>query len=328
MQCNMDYLADGRAVYSCNISDGMGSNATILTYGAVVQSLEIFTEAGTRQVVLGYDSAQQYLEKPYYMGCVVGRVAGRIADAKLKLEGKVYPLSDNSNGVHLHGGADGFNTKCFDIVKQTSSSVALEYLSPAGESGYPGDLSFRVEYRLENCSLIVKYSAVSTNSTVISPTQHSYFLLGGRDIQEHLLKINSDSIYELDDRYLRTGKILSVQNTPFDFRKGKSVGEALASQHPQLDLTGGLDHSFVLPSSKGELYRAATLSYGELAMDCITNMSVLHLYSSNFLDTHRGRGGAVYSKYSGLCLECQDTAHTLNSKEQYNREVIYRFYKL
>lgn len=329
-----EQLEDGRKIYSYTISDGFGCTATILNYGAVVQSLKIpLNNTEAIDVVLGYDTAQKYVENSYYMGCVVGRVSGRIANCTAKIDGIEYTLSNNSGGIHLHGGCEGFNTRLFEVVEHRTNSIVLEYFSKDGESGYPGDLKFSVQYTLENSSLIVKYSAISTKSTFILPTQHSYFSLGGCDIYSHRLQVDADSIYELDTTFLRTGKLLPVKNTPFDLKNGAELGTVLNSRHEQLSIASGIDHSFVL---NGEgMRQCATLSCEDLAMDCFTDMSVLHIYSSNFLEEHEGKVFQKYNRHSAVCLEFQDTLLDidgelpyLNVGEEYAKTVVYKFRRI
>lgn len=141
-------LGDGSRVEAVELANGQGMAVRILALGASIQQLLVPDRHGTPgDVVLGYASAQQYLDQPQYFGATVGRYANRIAGGKFSLEGRQYRLETNDGPNHLHGGKRGFDQVLWKIESISSGSPAravLTYASPDGEGGYPGKLRRRV----------------------------------------------------------------------------------------------------------------------------------------------------------------------------------------
>src|SRR3954468_11070272 len=103
-------LADGAKVEAVTLANSAGMSAKIMTLGATLQSLIVPDKAGHKDdVVLGYDTAQEYRSRPDYFGASVGRYANRIAKGKFSLDGQTYTLVSNDGPNHLHGGTKGFD---------------------------------------------------------------------------------------------------------------------------------------------------------------------------------------------------------------------------
>lgn len=312
--------------------DGMA--VSVLSYGGIVQSLQVPGPDGKPvDVVLGFDSLAGYLADPPYFGALIGRYGNRIAKGRFTLNGKTYNLATNNGPNHLHGGKRGFD-KVLWTVRDTSvannPALHLHYTSPNGEEGYPGTLQVDVIYSLTAEGLRIDYSATTDAPTPVNLTQHSYFNLLGQDslaagatILGHTLQVHANYYTPVDATLIPTGKLASVQGTPFDFREGKRIGQDIGK------VPGGYDHNFVLgttsasgsgdggegqlssPPGRGAggegLRQVASLSAPTgLSMQVWTTEPGLQFYSGNFLDgSIRGKAGARYVKHAGLCLEAQ-----------------------
>lgn len=330
--------ADGRQAKRIWISDGAGNRAGILNYGAALQSLLIKCPDGeTRDVCLGYDSIAEYENSDGCLGGTVGRCANRIGDSTFTLSGQDYKVSPNRGSFHLHGGFEGFHKKLWSD-QISDSAVCLSYFSPNGEEGYPGNLRATVHYAwVSEGVLRVEYDCVSDQETVINLTNHSYFNLNGQasgDVLGHKLQIFSDTAALSDKNNTPTGETFPVEGTPLDFSQPQLIGSRINADYPSLRRSGGYDHSYLLPG--GEIRPTAKLWGGGLEMDVSTDLPALGLYTANFLSPRRGKAGAEYAPFQGVCLETQFLPNAVNlpgiepkpifkAGEHYHFTTLFRF---
>lgn len=264
-------------------------------------------------IVAGYENVSRYQDNPHYFGCILGRYAGRIAGAKFELDGDVFSLSENDGLNHLHGGLKGLNKKVWKIksfIQEDSElGVIMEYLSPDGDEGYPGNLWVTVKYILSRDNrLKIIYDAVTDKNTPVNLSNHSYFNLGGFascDILKHSLQINASSYTENDEHNLPTGRILPVEGSPMDFMHAKEIGTEIAS----VAASGGYNHNFVLDDYfPGSVRLAATLSdaISGRVVKVYTDCPGLQVYTANdWLGNIVGSQGVVYHKHGAVALETQ-----------------------
>ena len=310
-------LQDGTRVEAVELSNSAGMSVRIIALGAAIQSIIVPDRRGAREdVVLGYDSVQDYVAKRQYFGATVGRYANRIARGKFTLDGHQYQLETNDGPNHLHGGLHGLDTVLWTIDKVTSGPVAravLRYVSPDGAGGYPGNLTVTATYMLnERNELAMEYRARTDKPTIVNITNHSFFNLAGKgDVLGHRLKLFADSFTPVDATLIPTGERRSVANTPFDFRQARAIGEQIRNgKDEQLRIGRGYDHNFVIsgePSSQG-FRLAASLEdpASGRVMEVLTTAPAVQFYSGNFLDgTVVGKGGRIYRQGDALCLEPQ-----------------------
>lgn len=331
--------SDGAAVQLFTVSNGT-STVKITTYGAAVTELWVPDRNGSVvDVVLGFDSLAGYLGANPYFGCTAGRYANRIAKGKFILDGKKHQLTINDGVNHLHGGVKGFDKVVWSaeaVEGKESAGVRLTYVSPGGEQGYPGTLTATVTYVLtSDHRLKVSFTATTDAPTLVNLTHHSYFNLAGAgsvDILGHRLQLFASRYTPVDATLIPTGSVDSVKGGPMDFLTSTSIGSRIAS------VPGGYDHNWVLDRTGPGLIRAVRLeeeSSGR-AMEVWTTEPAIQFYSGNFLDgTITGKGGKVYQKYFGLCLEPQHSPDSpnrldwpstvLRPGETYRHETEYRF---
>ena len=323
-----------------------GVEVSITNFGGIVVAIKAPDRQGKPgDVVLGYDSLDGYANRSGYFGAVIGRYGNRIAHAKFSLDGVTYTLAQNNGENSLHGGTQGFNKVLWearDISTKDEPALELKYTSKDGEEGYPGNLSVTVTYTLTNHNeLKIDYTATTDKKTVVNLTNHSYFNLAGPggDILKHVLMLNADEFTPVDAGLIPTGELREVQGTPFDFRQPTAIGARIAQDDEQLKLGKGYDHNFVLRSRKpGSLVLAARVvepTTGR-ALEVWTTEPGVQFYSGNFLDgTIRGKGGQVYQRRSGFCLETQHFPDSPNHAnfpttvlkpgKRYHTTTIYKF---
>jgi aldose 1-epimerase len=300
-------------VTSTTLVNKQGMQVVSIDYGCIITKITVPDQNGNMEnVVLGFDSMEEYKMHSPYFGAVVGRFAGRIKDGHFELDGHTYQLEKNNNGNHLHGGLRGFDKviwKSQVIIDENAISVVYSYLSRDGEEGFPGNLEIKVTYTLSNSNeFSISYEAVSDKKTLINVTNHSYFNLSGdlkHDILDHDLKLKSESFLELDEELIPTGEILSVKDTPFDFREGRIIKDGVESEHAQNILAGkGYDHPFLLAENeKKQIVLKDDKSGRVLTIE--TDQPGVVLYTGTQMTSDFTIRGVQSRKYLGLCLETQ-----------------------
>jgi aldose 1-epimerase len=317
---------EGEAVDIYTLTNANGASARITNYGGIVVSLNVPDKSGQMgDVVLGYDSLDEYIAANPYFGALIGRYGNRIANGKFSLNGTEYTLAQNNGPNSLHGGEKGFDKVVWTanpIDSADGPALELSYLSQDGEEGYPGNLSVKVVYTLTNNNeLKVDYTATTDKDTVINLTHHSYFNLAGAgngDILGHELTIAADRFTPVDETLIPTGELRPVAGTPFDFTQSTAIGQRIDQDDEQLKFGLGYDHNWVLNSSDGSLALAARLAEptSGRVMEIWTTEPGLQFYSGNFLDgTNVGKGGQAYEHRTGLCLETQHFPDSPNHPE-------------
>ena len=302
---------DGRQVALYTLANPNGIKARITSFGAILVSLEVPDRDGVlADVTLGFDALDGYLGKHPYFGAIVGRYANRIGNAGFMLNGVEYKLAANNGENHLHGGAKGFDKKVWKLddlrAEGDEASAKMSYISEDGEEGYPGNLACSITYTLtEDDELKISYEADTDKATVVNLTNHSYFNLGGQgtgDVLGHELMLNADKYTVVDEGLIPTGENRSVKDSPMDFTISASIGSRIAQ------VEGGYDHNYVLKSGGGSLAlcaRAYEPTSGRV-MEVYTTEPGVQLYTGNFLDgSLTGKGGKLYKKHYGFCLETQ-----------------------
>lgn len=338
-------LPDGQKADLYTLTNANGMTVNITNYGGIITKLTAPDKKGEwADVVLGFDSLPPYLKGHPFFGALVGRYGNRIAKGKFKLNGQEYSLAINNGPNALHGGTKGFDKviwKATEIKQDSIVGLQLEYTSKDMEEGYPGNLTVKVIYTLDNDNaLTIDYTATTDKPTVVNLTNHSYFNLTGlkRDILDHEVSIVSDSIVPVDTTLIPTGKLRAVEGTPFDFRKPTKIAAGIdKTEDEQIKNGGGYDHCWVIKRSEPGLMLFATVKDPESGrfMEVFTTEPAVQFYTGNFLDGKLTGKGATYSKRFGLCLETehypdspnqpQFPTTTLNPGDTYKTTTKYRF---
>ncbi|PLR76871.1 galactose-1-epimerase [Bacillus sp. V3-13] len=334
---------DGQPVTAFTIVNEQGMEVTSIDYGCIISKIIAPDRNGVLEnVVLGFDSLQDYLEHSPYFGAVIGRFAGRIKNAEFNLNNQTCRLAKNNNGNHLHGGLKGFDKVFWNAETRESgdsASIEFSYFSKDGEEGYPGNLQMKVTYTLNNDNAFtISYEGVSDQRTVLNVTNHSYFNLSGnikRDILDHVLTLKSSQFIELAEDLIPTGQVLPVDNTPFDFQSGRKINDGVSSEHPQNILAGkGYDHPFLLAENNNKEIILRDPESGRV-LTIETDEPAVVLYTGTQLGDDFSIRGVKSRKYLGLCLETQglpDSVHqphfpssVLEKGEKYKSVTKYTF---
>ena len=300
----------GEAVELLELKKGKLSCA-VLTLGATLQALTVPDQDGKEvDVVLGYDTAEEYLTQDAYLGAVVGRFANRIAKGKFTLNGKEYTLAVNNGPNHLHGGIVGYSYRVWTVEELTADRAVLTLDSPDGEEGYPGHVTVKVTYTLLENGLEISYEAESDQDTPCNLTNHAYFNLSGHTcptVADHLTTLFATHYLPTDDTSIPLGQPAEVANTPMDFRTPKTLGERVDDDFVQLKQARGYDHCYVVDGPQNLLRQAAQVFSPQtgIQMTAETTLPGVQLYTANYLSDRKGKGGARYSPRSAFCLETQ-----------------------
>ncbi len=329
------------------LTNAQGVSVRILNFGAKVMSIEVPDKEGNfGDIVLGYDTPEEYINGNPYFGAIVGRYANRIANGKFSLDRKEFSLCKNNGNNSLHGGPGGFNNVVWEVAAFKNDNknhfVKLKYLSKDKEEGFPGNLIVYVKYTLsDDNELIIDYEASCDEKTIVNLTHHSFFNLkdGGKSsVLGHVLKINADKYTPINKDLIPTGEIASVKQTPLDFTTPVAIGKRINDAFEQLHFGNGYDHNLVLNQGNDSLSFAAEV-YEPVTgrkMDVYTTEPGMQFYSGNFLDkTDIGKKNVEYNNRSAFCLETQHFPDSpnhpdfpsvvLNPGEEYHQKTIYKF---
>lgn len=310
-------MPDGRDVKIFTLTNARGLTAKVTEYGAILVSMEVPDKDGkTADVTHGYDDLAGWLTNTNYFGSTVGRFGNRIADGRFSLDGKEFKLAKNNDpgGVpcHLHGGIVGFDKVLWTGKPVGEDAVEFTYLSKDGEEGYPGNLTVKVTYALNDENELTWMAQATTDApTILNMVHHSYWNLSGdpaTSINDHQLTLHAQSYLPTTAGLIPTGEIAPVSGTPMDFTKPVLIGERVDADFKALDFGGGYDHCWVLEKGSG-VRKAAKLKHPESGrvMEISTDQPAIQFYGGNFLDgSVSGKKGVKYAKRSALCLETQN----------------------
>jgi len=341
-------MSDGRAISLYTLTNTHGMQVKITTYGGTITSIVVPDNKGQMgDVVLGYNDSADYIKavNNTYFGALIGRYGNRIAKGIFTLDGKTYHLYINNTPNSLHGGHYGFDKKLWSATpfhRRGTVGLTVRYMSKDGEENYPGTLHEKVVYTLTNDnSLQLQYTATTDKDTVLNLTSHAYFNLAGAgngNILDHFMMINADRYTPITKNLIPTGELATLSGTPLDFRKATPIGARIDKDNVQLKNAGGYDHNFVLNQQGQGVRLGARVSCPRSGrvMEVWTDQPGLQFYSGNFLNgTNIGKGGKVYNKHYGFCLEAQHYPDSPNEPkfpttelkpgQVYHQTTIYKF---
>ncbi|MBL6655896.1 MAG: galactose mutarotase [Flavobacteriaceae bacterium] len=316
---------EGQNVDQYLLKNKSGMQISIITYGGIITSWTSADKNGDyKDIVLGYNTLEEYETETPYFGALIGRYGNRIAKGRFSLNDTTYTLAVNNGVNHLHGGLKGFDKVVWEaetMSSATDASLVLKYLSKDMEEGYPGNLATTVTYTLnDNDELRVKYEASTDKTTIVNLTQHSYFNLSAdfnQTVLDHELTINADAFIPVDESLIPLGNLSEVSQTPFDFRASKRIGQHINEENTQLINGLGYDHCWALnDQDKGMRFAASAYEpvSGRL-LEVFTDEPGIQFYSGNFLDgSLPSKSGGVYEQRTGFCLETQHYPDSPNQK--------------
>lgn len=335
-------IVQGKQVGLYTLSTPEGVKTQITNYGAKIVSLFVPDASGQMaDVVLGFNTLDEWLTQEVYFNGINGRTAGRIAGAEITLDGTTYALTKN-NGEHmLHGGNQGFNDKVWDVEEVSEQHIRLHYLSVDGEEGFPGNLHVYVTYIVEGGDLIIKYEANTDKTTILNLTNHAYFNLKGEGngtIHDHTLQVLAEEYIPYDENTMPVGTVVKVEKTSMDMREPVKIADRIDDAFFASGL--GIDNGWALPGWQNQtevvaLRLAAVLEGGGRKMETWTTFPCMQVYSGNYVEQHKGKSGQMYEAQCAICLEAEmfpDAIHyplfpntILRPGEQWQHQTVYRF---
>jgi aldose 1-epimerase len=340
---------NGKSIRLHVLNNGRGMSVAISEYGATLTSIRVPDRRGeVGEVTLGHDHVDGYVHHNAYLGSTVGRYANRIRAGRFSIDGQDFQVTQNNNGQHLHGGTHAMHTQLWSAeVLSVSGATAVRFthVSPAGDEGYPGNLTVAVTYTLPHDAneLRIDFAGATDAPTLCNLTNHAFFNLAGKgEILDHTLTIPAERFIPTDATLIATGERATVEGTPFDFRHARRIGQDINAEHRQLRLAGGYDHCFDLGSSTGlRLAARVTEASSGRSLEVLTDAPGIQFYAGNFLDgSITGRAERKFSYRHGFCLEPglfpdspnQTSFHhagypsgVLHPGERYRQRMIYRF---
>ena len=309
----------GQDVQHFVLTNRHGMVSELMSWGATLVDVRTADRDGVvESVTLAHEDIGTYHENGPYFGCIVGRVAGRIAHGRFHLDGQNHQLPLNQGLHHLHGGADAMSHQVWQVGEVSESerglSVAFHYHSEADENAYPATLKVSVTYVLnDENQLSVDYQANADAPTLCNLTHHAYFNLSGnarRTVHDHALQVHAAAVCEMDADLLVTGGEWLVANSNFDFRTLHTLDAALRSDDARLILARGIDHYFVLNDVID--HQPQVVLQDEISgrrLQVFTDQPCVVLYAHNYAGGESLRHGMVGQSHDALCIETQKLPH-------------------
>jgi len=302
----------GKRVFQYTMTNFKGMKVSVLNLGGIITKALVPDRNGSfENVVLTLNSLRDYEDNSAYIGCVVGRYAGRIKDGAITIDSKEYRLDRNDGENSLHGGFKGLNKVIWDVEERVEDSfceLKLTYLSRDGEGGFPGSVKIDLLYRLyEDNSLEISYEAISDKKTAISLTNHSYFNLSGdiEPVMEHNLWINNPYLLEVGEGMIVGDRIIDLTHYGLGDEKNKRVRDYIEVLE-KVSSFRGIDHPFIVNRiDLCDLALAAEYQHRDSgrSLSVYTDMPYINIYSGNFL--HKNillKGGKEAIQYGGICF--------------------------
>ena len=313
---------EGKQIYLFELDDGCGMRARVSNYGGVLQALWV-RDAGGRamDVVLGYDTLEEYRNDTTFFGAMIGPIADRLDGGHCVLGGHEVQLPLNAGPDSMHSGATGFHNQIWDWA-ELPDGVAFVRDFTQDQIGFPGTLHARIAYRISEArTLRIEYSASCDCETALSMTNHSYFNLDGghKHCREHTLTLFADTYAETtrEAEPIFTGRALPVEGTPFDMRGGRKIGDVIARREFHEILTGnGIDHYFLTNGGGMRTHAILRSPDSGVSLECRSDAPGILVYSGNGLENERGKGGAVYGRNYAVCLETGRFPNAVNFEDR------------
>lgn len=324
MKKNFGTMPDGTELSTYSFTNKNNMTMTVTDLGATIVSVRVPDRDGVvRDVVLGYDTPQGYLEHTCYFGAVIGRSGNRIDKGRFEINGKVCQMDINDNENNLHSGNDGFDKRRWEVtaLDVANNRITFTMESPDGDQGFPGNFKVSVTYTLtDENEIVLHYTGTSDQDTVANLTNHSYFNLAGHDggsIEDHELQLLAKAYTPVrDGQAIPTGEIAPVAGTPMDFLTAKAIGRDIEADFEQLKFVGGYDHNYVLSEKTGEMKKMAEAycRRSGIVMEAFTDCCGVQFYAGNFITPQTGKDGISYGKRHGFCLESQYFPDSINQE--------------
>lgn len=300
--------------------------------GASIYSVYMKNKYGiSENVIMTPENDEEFLDSEAYYGKIIGRTCGRISNAMFELDGEEYNLVANKpNNVVLHGGCDKFSDMIYDYEiyeEEDKSYIVFKGFSKEGNSGYPGDINFKITYTLfeEIDDLLIDYFATTTKKTVLNLSNHAYFNLSGdfkRSILEHELLIKASRFIDIDEDLIPI--CIRKVNDVMDFRDGKRIGMDIEDHSLQDHAYLGYDHPWIFDDQNYEICNVSLFDPISLRqVDVYTTYPAVVIYTNNYPSNNRMIDKIeLDSKYDAICMECQFIPNGINFDSNEDKAIL------
>lgn len=330
---------NGQKIIETTMINRNGLRVSSCNYGATITKISTADRQGNfENIVCSFPSVDGYIANPQYFGATIGPFAGRLENALIQIDEECIQIPPNEGQHLLHGGADGFHQVIWQVkMAENQASVSTIY-ELIYHGNYPGEIIMTVNMILnDEDELLIYYEGSSNENTLLNCTNHTYFNLSGdlkRTVHEQQLKIPAESYIPINEIGLPLGEFRSVNDTPFDFKKAKSLSETINMSDEQIHFaSGGLDHPLLLTSDEIELYDAKS----GRKLTIVTEDPCVVVYTGNKIGDDFDFTEARAQNFLGVCLEVQNLPNSskyphfpsaiLRKNEVYQKKTIYRFSK-
>jgi aldose 1-epimerase len=284
----------------CTLKDGDVS-VSLLSLGGITQDWQVHG----RSVVLGYQTPEDYLTNPAFLGVLVGRVANRIGGAAFDLNGQRHVVAANDGANQLHGGPEGWWAKAWKLEQDGPQAAILSLQSPDGDMGFPGAVDVRVRISLDEYRLTYDMTAIPDRETPISMANHNYYnLAGSGTIWDHKLRIGATQYTPVGEDLIPLGHLAPVADTPHDYRSLRPMAEA----NPNYEVT---DLNFALEADKAPA--CELVAPDGMHLKLWTDQPGLQVFTGQAI-APRGTplAGQSHGPCTGLAIEAQGFPDTVN----------------
>lgn len=315
---------EGEAIVRYTLRNAQGAEVQLTNYGATIVGITVPDREGRMaDIALGYKHPEDYFGDSAACGKSVGRVANRIADGRMTVEGQEYRLERNNNGNHLHGGTRGFADRVWES-RAEGNRIVMDLLSDDGDQGYPGELHVEAIFDFDDdCALEITYLARTDRTTPVNLTNHVYFNLSGEaggSVLDHELQLRSSQVPEMDDRQIPTGRMLDVAGTPQDFREFRSFRPGIDAAFNHIRDFRGYDHPFAIDGWRPNILGAAGCLRDPKSgrqVEVLTSQPSVMIYTGNWLagGSPETKSGGRYDDHAGVAIECQNFPDAVNRPE-------------
>lgn len=270
-------------------------------------------------IVARYQDIDEIQKGGLYLSSTIGPIAGRIAKGQFTLHGNVVRLHD-SNRPYLHSGQKGFHTINFDVTTTSIENDHVEVLfsKTTQHDTIPGIMNVRISYLLSQRGIRLTFEVTSNEDTIVNLTNHSYFSLLGKfqnDLYNHQLQIDANNVL-LVDQDMIPSKLISVEDTLFDFRTPRSLFPILVDSTWASQTCRGLDHYFFLNSKAN----AAIRLYSEDSnynLEITTSYPGVTIYSTNYPTDQLLETNHPIGLHGALAIEPQFPPNGINDSHLY-----------
>ena len=269
-----------------------------------------------------------FLREDIFYGKTIGPIPNRVKDAKIKICGKEIKLDKNEGRNTLHSGKDGLSRKYFTLIKKLENEHFYEItysLTTKNYGGLGGKITYFISYAVYKNSpgLEINYHVVSSKNTYVSLTNHLFFTLGEKNLDNFKLHVDGDLILEPNKDDLTYGKdfVKAPQYLDFYTEFLRPIMDDI--NHPDLanSKAKGYDHLY-----NSNMVFVKTNNYA-LAVSGLNGYDCVQIYSDNYEDNVD-----VISTnekiHRALAIEMMDNPLNREENNEYSRTILYMFEKI